>query len=83
MNNEKNTTKIGGKWERGDKGGEGSNENLGVNWVAGGSKVKRVRGEGDGVTGGIAGGEEILPMQDGRKNKQGKIELLSQWTKDG
>ena len=35
-------TKIGGKWERGDKGGEGSNENLGVNWVAGGSGVKRV-----------------------------------------
>ena len=35
-------TKIGGKWERGDKGGEGNKENLGVNWVAGGSKVKRV-----------------------------------------
>ena len=35
-------TKIGGKWERGDKDGEGNNENLGVNWVAGGSKVKRV-----------------------------------------
>ena len=82
MNNEKILTKNGRKWERGDKG-EGSNENLGVNWVAGGSKVRRVRGEGDGVTGGIAGGEEILPMQDGRKNKQGKIELLSQWMLKG
>ena len=40
-------------------------------------------GEGDGVTGGIAGGEEILLMQDGRKNKQGKIELLSQWMLKG
>ena len=40
-------------------------------------------GEGDGMTGGIAGGEEISPMQDGRTNKQGKIELLSQWMLKG
>ena len=44
----------------------------------GGGRVQgKEGGEGDGVTGGIAGGEEILLMQDGRKNKQRKIELLS------
>ena len=55
-----------------------SNENLGGGRVQG-----EEGGEGDGVTGGVAGGEEILPMQDGRKNKQGKIELLSQWMLKG
>ena len=36
----------------------------------GGGRVQGEEGgEGDGVTGGIAGGEEISPMQDGRKKQ--------------
>ena len=72
-------TKIDGKQEGGNKGGEGSNGGLQDKSGGRGGRGE----EGDGMTGEIAGGEEILPMLDGRTNKQGKIELLSQWMLKG